>query len=339
MDATTNETTKSKSKVMLRSTEGTTIASALREVTDGCDFNSVVGEGARVVVKVNLSTPDPEMAHASNTSPELLDEVLALLKQRTDRILVGESNGMRYNTEEAFEVSGYYPILEKHGVEPINFTKDERVDVPALGIKGQGLSRALFEADVFVTLPVLKTHATTVFTGTLKNQFGCYPQHDRILLHPKLDQVIVRINEVLKPRLAIMDAITAMEGRGPINGKPRVMNAILGSRDPVALDATAMRLIGLDPYTCKHAVMASETGLGHMDSHLIEIDGAFDELKTEFEPAERDLPIKVLGLISHSRFLTEKLILNPESFYPLRSVAFAFRAMRDAVLGKKKVAE
>ena len=327
------------SKVAIRSIEGSTVKDTLREVAESVDYKGAIPEGARVVIKVNLSTPDPEMAHASNTSPELLDEVLTLLKERTDSIAVGESNGMRYNTEEAVEVSGYHPILEKHGVPFVNFTKDERVEVPALNIKGQGLSRTLLDADAFVTLPVLKTHATTVFTGALKNQFGCYPQHDRILLHPRLDQVITRINEVLKPRLVIMDAITAMEGRGPINGKPREMNVLLASQDPVATDATAMRLIGIDPYTSRHVVMASEVGVGAIDPAHIEIDGDFDGLKTEFEPAERDLPIRALGLISHSRFLTEKLILNPEAFYPLRSAAFAFRGLRDAVLGKRKVAE
>jgi hypothetical protein len=56
-------------------------------------------------------------------------------------------------------------------------------------------------------------------------------------------------------------------------------------------------------------------------------------LRTTFEPAEKDLPIKALALISRSRFLTERLILNPESFYPLRSAAMKFRDVRDFFLG------
>ena len=94
-----------------------------------------------------------------------------------------------------------------------------------------------------------------------------------------------------------------------------------------------MRLVGLDPYTSRHVVMASERELGVIDSSDIEITGKFDEYKTTFKPAERDLPIKMLGVISRSRFLTEKLIMNPESFYPLRSAAMMFRGARDFVLG------
>jgi len=321
------------SKVVLRSINTLPLEAALRDLADACDFEKVIPKGCRVVVKVNLSTPVADMAYASNTSPELLDGVLALLKERTDKILVGESNGMRYDTEDAFEVSGYYPILKRHGVEPISFTKDKWVDVDGLHVTGWKLPKSLVEADVFVTLPVLKTHATTVFTGALKNQFGCYPQHDRILLHPHLDEAIVRINSILNPQLVIMDAITGMEGRGPINGKPRKMNVVLGSRDPVALDATAMRLVGLDPYTSRHIVMAGERGLGNIDPAQIEIDGDFAGLQTVFEPAERDFPIRLLGLISHSEFLVKNLILNPESFYPLRSAALTFRSMRDSVRG------
>ena len=329
----------SNAKVVLRSVKHTSVDSAVTDILESLDYRSAVPEGSKVVVKVNLSTPFEENAAASNTSPEVLDAVLGRLKERTDNITVGESNGMRYDTEDAFEVSGYYPIIKKHGAKPINFSKDEWVETGEKLIKGWGLSKTLLDADVFVTLPVLKTHATTVFTGALKNQFGCYPQHNRILLHPKLDKVLVLINQILKPKLAIMDGIIAMEGRGPINGKARTYDVVLGSSDPVALDATAMRLVGIDPYTSRHVVWASEGGVGTIAQERIDIDGDFEGLQTEFEPAEQDLPIKALGVISRSRFLTEKLILNPESFYPLRSAAMKFRDVRDFCLnlvGAKK---
>jgi hypothetical protein len=70
-----------------------------------------------------------------------------------------------------------------------------------------------------------------------------------------------------------------------------------------------------------------------MDAERIEIDGDFEAHRTTFDPAEKDLPIRALGWISRSRFLTEKLILNPESFYPLRKGAMVFRDIRDFCLG------
>lgn len=322
-----------KSVVFLRSVKEASVEDAVVEILNGLDYESLVPEDSKVVVKVNLSTPFADNAKASNTSPEILDAVLKTLRRRTGSIVVGESNGMRYETEEAFEVSGYYPIIERHGAKALNFTKDEWVDVGEPLIAGWGLSKTLVEADVFVTLPVLKTHATTVFTGAIKNQFGCYPQHDRILLHPKLDRVLVLINQILKPRIVVMDGIVAMEGRGPINGRARQFDMVLGGDDPVAVDATAMRLVGLDPFTSRHVRWAAEGGVGRIDAEEIEIDGDFERHKTTFEPAERDLPIRALGVISRSRFLTEHLILNPESFYPLRRGAMMFREVRDFLLG------
>jgi len=321
------------STVFLRRVEKGDSSSVEGRLRECFDFEALIPAGAKVAVKVNLSTPFAENAEGSNTAPEILEAVCRILKERTDHIIVGESNGMRYNTLDAFEVSGYVPILEKFGIAPTNFSEDEWVDVGEPLIRGWGLSRKLIEADVFVTLPVLKTHATTVFTGALKNQFGCYPQHNRILLHPHLDEVIVLINRILKPQLAIMDAIVGMEGRGPINGVPRRMDMILASTDPVSLDATAMRLVGLDPYTSEHVVMAANQGVGSIDEANIVVDGDFESLKTTFDPAEKDFPIRLLGYISHSKFLTEKLILNPEAFYPLRKVAVNFRTVRDHVLG------
>jgi len=322
-----------KSGVILRSVGEKSVRDIVREMFEFMNYEAMIPQDSKVVIKVNLSTPFKDMAFASNTSPDILDAVLSVLKERTGRIHVGESDGMRYKTEDAFEASGYYPIIDKHGAKPISFTRDEWVDTGHELIKGWGLSKTLVEADVFITLPVLKTHATTVFTGALKNQFGCYPQHNRILLHPKLSEVIVLINSILKPKLAIMDALTAMEGRGPINGRPRELGVIIGSADPVALDATAMRLVGLDPYTSRPVVLASEQGLGQIDASHIDIAGDFEAHRVDFEPAEQDLPIKLLAVISRSRFLTEKLILNPESFYPLRSAAMLFREVRDFVLG------
>jgi len=322
-----------RSRVFVRSVAKVPVEHAVRELLDGMGFRNIVREGAKVVIKVNLSTPYKENAEASNTHPLLLDAVLGAVRERTDSIVVGESNGMRYPTEDAFEVSGYYPIISRHGARALNFSKDEWVETGEKELRGWPIARTLLEADVFITLPVLKTHATTVFTGALKNQFGCYPQHNRILLHPRLDRVLVLINKVAKPRIAIMDGIVAMEGRGPINGKARRFDVVLASTDVVALDAVAMRLVGIDPYTSRHVRWAAEAGLGQIAVENIDIDGDFEGLRTPFEPAELDLPIRALGWISRSKFLTERLILNPESFYPLRRGAMAFRDVRDFCKG------
>src|SRR5207245_11421221 len=126
-----------------------------------------------------------------------------------------------------------------------------------------------------ITRAELEAHATTVFTGALENQWGCIPRYDRILLHTHLHELIVEVNRLRPVTLALMDGLVGMQGRGPINGYPIDLNVLLASRDPVALDATAMRLIGLEPATCRHVVHAEHLGLGRQAESEIDVDGPF----------------------------------------------------------------
>ncbi len=47
-----------------------------------------------------------------------------------------------------------------------------------------------------------------------------------------------------KPELAIMDAIVAMEGMGPVGGRQKTLGLIIASNDAVALDSVACNAIG-----------------------------------------------------------------------------------------------
>jgi uncharacterized protein (DUF362 family) len=57
-----------------------------------------------------------------------------------------------------------------------------------------------------------------------------------------------------------------MEGSGPIDGTPVKMNLIIAGTDTVAADATACRIMGIDPHEIKHIRRAYEKGLGNIDN-------------------------------------------------------------------------
>src|SRR5262249_33744339 len=178
------------------------------------------------------------------------------------------------------------------------------------------------------------THATTVFTGALKNQWGCVPRYDRILLHKYLHELIGDINKLRPVTLALMDGLVGMQGRGPINGYPIDLNVLLASRDPVALDATGMRLIGLDPLTCRHALYAQRIGLGAVEAAAVAVDGPFAELQRAVEPGVEDWAIKIMNQVSRSQFLTRHLLLNDGIFYPVRRLVTTMRGL----LGRRREA-
>lgn len=316
------------SRVILRRADRGDVLPTVRTLMEACGWRELVAPGALVAVKPNLCTERPEQAHTANTSTSVLRAVCEVLKERTGQITIVESDGTHYPAEAAFEKNGVYRLADELGLKVQNLSKDELVEMPDPRMKGFGLARTWLEADVFITLPVLKTHATTVFTGALKNQWGCIPRFDRILLHKYLHELIAEVNRIRPVSLALMDGLVGMQGRGPINGYPINLNVLLASRDPVALDATAMRLIGLEAVTSRHIVQAQRLGLGTLSASEIEVDGPFAEFQTMVEPAVEDWAIKLLNQIARSEFLTRNLMLNDQIFYPLRrAVILARRAL------------
>jgi uncharacterized protein (DUF362 family) len=316
-----------KSQVYLRPAERNNPLTAVRDLLEGCRWKELVATQAAVVIKPNLCTERLDQIHLANTSLGVLRAVCEVLGERTSRITIVESDGARYSAEAAFENNGVYKLSRELGIEARNLSKDELVDMPDPRLKGFGMARTWLEADVFMTLPVMKTHATTVFTGALKNQWGCIPRYDRILLHKYLHELIGTINQLRPVTLALMDGLVGMQGRGPINGHPINLNVLLASRDPVALDATAMRLIGLEPATCRHVVHAEHLGLGRQAESKIDIDGPFAELRTSVQPAREDWAIKLLNQVAKSQLLTKHLLLNDSIFYPVRRLVTGIRAL------------
>jgi uncharacterized protein (DUF362 family) len=306
-------------------------APVVRELMEACGWRELIPAGASVAVKPNLCTERPEQIHTANTSAEVLRAVCAVLRERTDRVTVVESDGARYKAEAAFENNDVYRIADELGLRVVNLSRDELVEVDDPRMKGFGLARTWLEADAFVTLPVLKTHATTVFTGAIKNQWGCVPRYDRILLHKYLHQLVGDLNKLRPVTFGLMDGMVGMQGRGPINGYPINRHVLLAGRDPVALDATGMRLIGLDPSTAGHVVHAARIGLGRIAADEIVVDGPLAELTAPVEPAVEDWAIRLMNQVARSEFLTRNFMLNDRVFYPLRKVVGAVRRLKQLV--------
>jgi len=316
-----------KSKVILRSVKDRALDDVIREVLEFCNYRELIKPGTRVVIKPNLCTERKDMIRVANTSIEVIESVVKHVKELSDDVTIVEADGARYTVEEAFENNGIYELGKKYDLKLVNLSRDEQVWVPNKILGKWNFGKTFLEADVFITLPTMKTHATTVFTGAIKNQWGCVPRRDRLVWHKYLDKLLSDIAELVPPKITIMDGIVGMQGRGPINGYPINANVILGGNDPVAVDATSMRLIGLDPYSSGHIRIAAERGVGVIGEDEIEIDGDFEGHRVDVEPAREDWAIKLLNLVSRSEFLTKYLVLNDSLFYPVRSLIVKLRKL------------
>lgn len=85
-----------------------------------------------------------------------------------------------------------------------------------------------------------------------------------------MNKLFIRCRRV-KIRLHIMDGITAMEGEGPTAGSTYLAKKILISTDPLALDTTAIKMLGLDIKDIPILQAAIERKLGESNKDKIQI--------------------------------------------------------------------
>ena len=78
----------------------------------------------------------------------------------------------------------------------------------------------------------------------------------------KMAEALLDIHSLVRPRLAVMDAIVAMEGNGPAAGRPRGVGLVIAGADAVSLDAVAAEIIGFDRGEVDTTRLGHERGLG-----------------------------------------------------------------------------
>ena len=317
-----------KSKVFLRSLGQNSLDSAVRECLDLCGWDQWLTKDAAVVIKPNCCTAVVGKTLGANTDVAVVEALCRHLLTRTSRICIGESGHLRQNPWQAYAASGYDVMAQRLGVELVNFSELPSVPVKCEPIGKLALPRRLLEADVYINAPVLKTHALTYFTGALKNQWGCVPDcRDRLRFHRSINRLLASIQGILKPKMILMDATTGMEGRGPVAGKIRRLDALLASCDPVAIDATAMRLTGLDPKHAAHVGIAARKGLGRLGENEIEVDGPWEAVATQFEPPPRDVANTAMFFATQYSWFVKYILANDRLYYPVRDAVVFLRKL------------
>lgn len=273
-----------------------------------------VRSGEKILLKPNLLTGEPP-EKCVTTYPTVFKAVGEILQAAGANISYGDSPGFGSPGAVARK-AGIAQAAAELGIAMADFKNGEEIFF-ADGVQNKKftIAKGVLASDGIVSLPKLKTHALTQMTGSIKNQFGCIPGFLKGEYHVKLPdlnnfaQMLVDLNGYLKPRLFIMDGIMAMEGNGPRGGRPRRMEILLFSNDPVALDATVCRIIGLQPETIPTLVLGAKAGLGTYKANEIELLGDdFNQFKI------RDFDIKKKSAISQRslpRVLTNLLVAKP----------------------------
>lgn len=228
-----------------------------------------VHKGDRVVIKPNLVSKK-RPGSAVTTNPAFLRAVIESAREAGGIVTIAESPGGAYNKAAltaVYNACGITEVAKETGAElnlDTGFTEVEHPD--GRTIRKMAIINPILDADVIISLPKLKTHAMTSYTGAVKNLFGVIPGTYKAELHFRLDDrrafcsMLVDLCECVKPTLSIMDAIIGMEGDGPTSGTDRFFGLILAAANPFALDLAASSIIGYTPDEVDTVQIAAERG-------------------------------------------------------------------------------
>ena len=272
-------------------------------------INLAVVKGKRVLLKPNagrIATADSGIT----TNPQVVAAAIDAFLEAGASVAIGESPITGVKTMEAFEATGIAsvarerncPLIDMDARQPIHVIIEDGVALQSLKVCPEVL-----EYDVVVSIPVMKTHMHTVVTLAVKNMKGCLWRRTKVDLHmlapikdlndKPLNIAIADTASVLRPHISIIDGTTGMEGLGPSAGQAKKLDLVVAGIDPLAVDAVACSLMGLNAEDVPHLRICAERGYGVIDISKIQVNPArWHDFISPFEPPPDNLSIQFPGI-------------------------------------------
>ena len=225
-----------------------------------------VRPGARVLVKPNVVAPIARGV----TSFAVLRTIIEMVREAGGSPFIGDCAGMEFHSDKTFHLLGFDAFARDMGVELVNFDHDEVVQMPVrLGfVRRLAMPRSAVEADAVINLPRLKRHNLTTVTLGIKNLMGVAAKSARRRIHVfGLHKGIACLAKLLHCHLTLIDGTTIVER--PVFGRQTPLGLLLASRDVVAVDKIACRLLDVDPRRVGHIRHAEAMGLGGEAAELV----------------------------------------------------------------------
>ena len=247
-------------------------------------ISKYVKKGQTVVLKPNVVADHGMLGGKWTggvvTDIRVLKGLIELLLPVAGKVIVAEGSSInRSATTKMFDIYGYPKLidLDPKKVSLVDLNKDDLVEkaVPAgKRMKARKVPKTIEEADVVISVPVMKIHFAAGVSLGVKNLQGAMPPLEKYMTHFfGLWQNLVNIHHVVKPKLTIIDGIVGQEDFGPVSGTPKTMNLLIGGENPVAVDAVTMRVMGLDPHISPPVLLAYLQGMGPIEPEKIEVLG------------------------------------------------------------------
>lgn len=241
------------------------LSATIRDGLAACGLIPQQFQGKRVLLKPNLVEPSRDIPHMT-THPAVIIAAAEVFRGWGASVRVGEGPGHVRDTEAALYDSGVGEALGDGGLPFADLNYEQVAARRNAGrfsrLRKIYLPQSVLEADYVVSMPKMKTHHWVGLTCSMKNFYGVLPGikygwPKNVLHHQGIPQTVVDVNCVLTQTLAIVDGIDCMEGDGPILGSLKRMGLMLVGRSLPAVDATAARIMGLEPSRVSYLAMAA----------------------------------------------------------------------------------
>jgi uncharacterized protein (DUF362 family) len=229
-------------------------------------IGAFIKRGQKVLVKPNIGW-DVAPERGGNTNPKLVSRLVEhCLNAGAKEVYVFDHTCD--NWIKTYKNSGIEKAAKEAGAKVVSGESESyyhEVDIP----KGKRMTKAkvhelLLAADVFINVPILKHHSSSRVTIGLKNGMGVV--WDRGYWHQNdLHQCIADFGTYRKPDLTVVDAYYVMKQNGPRGvslSDVVTMKSQIVSADPVAADAAAAKIYGVNPRDIPHIAFAEDMGLG-----------------------------------------------------------------------------
>jgi len=252
-------------------------------------LDKFVSRGDTVLLKPNFIAPKSRR-HAAQTDPAIIIETARLLKDFGAKPFVGDSPAWA----DVFACAKALKLEEPLKRLSVPIRQLDKPKKRRIGSKGTkvGISSVALDADVIINLPKFKTHQQLVATFAIKNMFGCVSGKRKALWHFRKGgtfeaycEFLIDIYRFLKPALTIIDGVTAMDGPGPINGRPRPLGWIIGGTEPIACETICCKLVNIKLDELPIVRTARQIGCGCSNAEEVEIlgDDVGQDICTDFE--------------------------------------------------------
>lgn len=254
--------------------------------TLGNKFTRRIKEAKRIFIHPNLVTHFRKGACTDIEAIRGVVDHISLL--RGDKIIVGDA--AFHGTKTAFKKLDYESLGRSGNVKLVDLNDDKTVPsfAYASNMKKRplGFSKTVAASDMNIVVVPAKMHSYYIVSLSIKTHivgsqvvsrspFGIYARWP--WLHTGYRQAHLSLAEVYAKypaQLAIIDGTQVMEGQGPAFGKVRNLNWLIASFNPVAADALAAYLMGLEPKEIGYLYHLEKMGFGPIDHRKMEIAGS-----------------------------------------------------------------